>query len=540
MMNSNYSTGILNSIPIRKKIYLLVGSAFFGMVVLSALFFYSQKIMSQNSKSVGRVYLPAVRAITNADMMHDGLRAVVYRAVYAAENGDNQSMEETLTELSEFKDNFRHQLDICESLPVDAKVKEAVTIVRPEMEAYLAGAAEMVNLAKSGDLKSFRAKLPEFQNLFSKLEADMEVLGENTEKMADVSVETGEAQSRNLLLTYIIILLLVMILVSALSIWIGSAIVKPIQSTARELKKVAAGDLTTSMEVSGTDEIAVMRTSMNEALKQIRDVFASIAKHSQNLKKASEDFVDLSASMTLSAEQTSGKIQSVSSSADQVTSNSIAMASATEEMNSSILEIGRAANEAARVASHGVNYAGETNKVVERLGYSSQEIGEVVKVINSIAEQTNMLALNATIEAARAGDAGKGFAVVAAEVKELAKQTANATEGISKKISAIQDDTHASAERINQITEVIAKINEFQTNIAAAVEEQSAVSKDISQNVNQSAKGSSKISELILGTSKIAQNTSTGAKKVGDSAESLSEMAKELNELVHHFKYEQV
>ena len=411
----------LASISVRKKIYLLVGIAFLGMAILSGVFFYTQKTMTLNSKMVGRVYLPAMRAMSNADMMHDGLRAVVYRSVYAAESKDVKGKEETATELEEFKENFRIQLNICDSLPVDPKIKEAITVVRPNMEAYIQGSDEMVKIALSGDFNSFRAKIPDFQVLFSKLEEDMAVLGDNTEKEAGISVERAESQGKTLLGGFIIALVLVMGVVSAMSMWIGSAIVKPIQSTAAEMKKVADGDLTTEMVVSGSDEIAEMRRSMNVALKQIRDVFASIAKHSQTLGQASAEFVELSSSMVVTAEETSSKMQSVSSSAEVVSRNSQAMAAATEEMTASIHEIGRSANEAAQVATEGAQYAGETNKVVERLGHSSIEIGEVVKVITSIAEQTNMLALNATIEAARAGEAGKGFAVVAAEVKELSQ-----------------------------------------------------------------------------------------------------------------------
>src|SRR5579884_3876613 len=176
-------------------------------------------------------------------------------------------------------------------------------------------------------------------------------------------------------------------------------------------------------------------------------------------------------------------------------------------MLASIREISKSANEAALIASRAVTTADATNKTVARLGDSSLEIGKVIKVITSIAQQTNLLALNATIEAARAGEAGKGFAVVANEVKELAKETARATEDIGQKIEAIQHDTRVSVDAIAQIGNIIKEINDISNNIAAAVEEQTVTTNEISRNVTEAANGTTDIASNIAGVATAAQDT---------------------------------
>ena len=189
------------------------------------------------------------------------------------------------------------------------------------------------------------------------------------------------------------------------------------------------------------------------------------------------------------------------------------------------------------LATTAVKTAEATNETITKLGQSSTEIGQVIKVITSIAQQTNLLALNATIEAARAGEAGKGFAVVANEVKELAKETAKATEDIGRKIEAIQGDTKGAVAAIGQIGTVIGQISDIQTTIASAVEEQSATTNEISRNLSEAAKGSADINRNIGGVAEGARSTASGAAETQKSAQSLEHMSAELQALVAQFKY---
>jgi len=179
-----------------------------------------------------------------------------------------------------------------------------------------------------------------------------------------------------------------------------------------------------------------------------------------------------------------------------------------------------------------VGLAESTGTLVNRLGESGSMIGGVVKTITSIAEQTNLLALNATIEAARAGEVGKGFAVVANEVKELAKETARATEDIGGKIGAIQQDTRLAIEAIRQIQAIITRINEIQTSIASAVEEQTATTREIGRNVTEAAKGTTEIAASITGVADAAGNTSKRAQEATGEIRLLSQLSARLEELV--------
>jgi methyl-accepting chemotaxis protein len=190
------------------------------------------------------------------------------------------------------------------------------------------------------------------------------------------------------------------------------------------------------------------------------------------------------------------------------------------------------------VATSAVKTAETTNATVAKLGESSTEIGQVIKVITSIAQQTNLLALNATIEAARAGEAGKGFAVVANEVKELAKETAKATEDISRKIEAIQTDTKGAVQAIAQISGIINQINDISNTIASAVEEQTAVTNEIARNVAEGAKGGAQVAENIASVAQAAKSTTQGANDTQTAATELSRMATELQKVVSQFKYD--
>ncbi len=258
----------------------------------------------------------------------------------------------------------------------------------------------------------------------------------------------------------------------------------------------------------------------------------SIEKTALELSASSDELVNISNQMAGNAEETSVQANNVSIASEQVSRNISSVASSIEEMNTGVREVAQRAAEAANVADEAVSVARDTNQIIGNLGVSSQEISNVIKVITSIAQQTNLLALNATIEAARAGEAGKGFAVVANEVKELAKETAKATEDITQKIEKIQKDSQASVEAIESVAEIINKINDISNTIAAAVEEQAATSNDISRNVMEASKGAESIVENISQVTQAANETSGGAAKTKDHAESLTDLSRQLNALV--------
>ena len=261
-------------------------------------------------------------------------------------------------------------------------------------------------------------------------------------------------------------------------------------------------------------------------------VRAEVAHMAESVGASSEKLTAISQQMAGNAEETATQANVVSAASEEVSMNVSVVATGSEEMLASIREISKSANESARVAKNAVNVAEITNQTIAKLGESSIEIGKVIKVITSIAQQTNLLALNATIEAARAGEAGKGFAVVANEVKELAKETAKATEEIGQKIEAIQTDTKGAVQAIAEISVIINQINDISNTIASAVEEQTATTNEIGRNITEAAKGAGEIAKNISGVASAAQSTTTGANDTQIAARALNQMAEQLQSLV--------
>ena len=296
------------------------------------------------------------------------------------------------------------------------------------------------------------------------------------------------------------------------------------------------GDLTTVIQVKGSDALGQLGEGVQKLVVDLRQSMTSIFQSAQSLASSSEELTSTSQQMAANTEETSTQANNVSAASEQVSKNIQTVATSAEQMSASIREIAKNASASAQVATSAVSIADNTNAVISKLGASSAEIGKVVKVITSIAQQTNLLALNATIEAARAGEAGKGFAVVANEVKELAKETAKATEDITQKIDAIQLDTNRSVKAISEIGDVIRKINDISTTIAGAVEEQTATTNEITRNVTEAAQGAVQITENITGVAKAARDTSVGATDTQKAAASLAEMAGHLQSLVGKFK----
>jgi methyl-accepting chemotaxis protein len=273
-------------------------------------------------------------------------------------------------------------------------------------------------------------------------------------------------------------------------------------------------------------------TARKKAETALQVTINAVNQNAQALASSSEELTAVSQQMSSNSEETATQSNVVAAASEQVSRNVATVATSAEEMSASAKEIAKNATEAAKVATEAVKVAADTNKTVAKLGESSIEIGKVIKVITSIAQQTNLLALNATIEAARAGEAGKGFAVVANEVKELAKQTATATEDISGKIEAIQNDTKAAVTAIDQIGKIINQINDIQNTIASAVEEQTATTNEIARNANEAAKGSTEISKNIANVSEAAKNTTQGANNTLTAATELAKLAADLKRVV--------
>ena len=353
------------------------------------------------------------------------------------------------------------------------------------------------------------------------------------EAYAEVAEETKGLRNFSLLVVGIALLFVVLG-----ALFVARGLSRPMRSNVETLQRVASGDLTARATVTGQDELAEMGTALNAALDRLSDAFQTIGEGVLELGQSSSDLSNIGSSLNASADETSRQAGVVAAASEQAGKNVQTVASGTEEMSVTIKEIAKNAAAAARVATSAVSSAQRTNELVAKLGESSTEIGNVLKVITTIAEQTNLLALNATIEAARAGEAGKGFAVVANEVKELAKETAKATEDITRKIAAIQSDTTSAISAIAEITQVIGEINDIQNTIASSVEEQAATTNEIGRNLHELAQASNEIAQNVTSVAAAAGSTADASTQTRNAAANLSELSRNLDTQMRQFTYQ--
>lgn len=338
------------------------------------------------------------------------------------------------------------------------------------------------------------------------------------------------------------------------------------------LSAVAAGDLTQSYDVASTDgdtaEIGTtfngIAQAVNSMCENLRKVFGGLATNAGQLASTStelsatatqlaggaEETTSQSATVAAAAEEMSTNMRNMASATEQMTANVNTVATSVNELTASISEIAKTAEEASRIAEKATERTDSSNQTISQLGVAAEEIGKVIEVIQDIAEQTNLLALNATIEAARAGEAGKGFAVVATEVKELARQTATATEDIRARIQRIQSSTGDAVRSIGEVGEAIRQVNQTSATIASAVEEQSVITKQIAARVNQTAEAVSTVStgvvesatacdevaKNISGVDQASKQTAIGASQTHTVATELSKLSEELRSMVEHFQ----
>jgi methyl-accepting chemotaxis protein len=347
------------------------------------------------------------------------------------------------------------------------------------------------------------------------------------------AARSGYESSRT---TSIVTLVVGLVLALALGVLVARKIVQSLTKVTYVCDGLADGDLTRHTGLDTNDEPGRMGRSLDAAMTRLRATISTIEGSAASLAGASEQMTGTAAQIATSAEQTSAQAMAVSTAAEEVSRSVETVSAGSEQMGASIREISQNAAEAARVATEAVAATATTSATMSKLGDSSAEIGNVIKVITSIAEQTNLLALNATIEAARAGEMGKGFAVVASEVKDLAQETARATEDISHRVETIQADTSGAITAIEQISVVIERISEFQTTIASAVEEQTATTAEMNRSVAEASGGTGEIAQNITGVADAARLTSQGVSETQQATAELARMSTELSSLVSTFR----
>ncbi|MCW2608276.1 MAG: mcp3 [Frankiales bacterium] len=356
--------------------------------------------------------------------------------------------------------------------------------------------------------------------------------------VVDVPHSAVLADAHRLRTTILVVALLSLALAAGIAFAAARRLVRPVDALRLRLVEISEGDgdLTQRVDESADDEIGALGGAFNRFVEKVAGTVREITRTSTELGASATSLEQVSVRLAASTEATSEGTARLAAASRQVDAGVQTVATATEEMGATAREIAASATSASRTTAGSVEAAGDASRTLDSLGASSARIGDVVRVITGIAEQTNLLALNATIEAARAGEAGKGFAVVAGEVKELAQETARATEDITRRVADIQADADRAGEALGRITASIAQVDENQTSIATAVEEQAATVQSMAQTVTQAADGSAEITIGIADVDRLAVQTSTAARDTADAAEEVGQLAGRLRTLVADFR----
>ncbi|MGK5680133.1 methyl-accepting chemotaxis protein [Actinoplanes sp. URMC 104] len=330
--------------------------------------------------------------------------------------------------------------------------------------------------------------------------------------------------------------LLATIVAVLLTVLVTRSVSRPATRVVGALRALAGGDLAVRVSDTAPDEMGDMARAVDTAADSLRTAVAAISADTRELATAADTLYQVSGQIDGSVSSAYEQANVVSGTAGGVSGNVQTVAAGAEQMGSSISEISRNAADAAGVAAGAVAAARDTSATVNRLGESSAEIGSVISTIQAIAAQTNLLALNATIEAARAGELGKGFAVVASEVKDLAQETARATEEISQRISAIQQDTGEAVAAIDGISQIIQQISDYQTTIASAVEQQSATTSEMNRGVSEAADGASEIARSITAVASATASSRDAVAEATRAAGDVHTLAGRLRAAVDNFR----
>ena len=522
---------------IGRKLYLLCGLGMLVAVLVGAAGYWGiSRLETETQRLV--VATSALRNHLEGDMMHDALRGDVLAALLAQDASDAERAQVT-ADVEAHATRFRKVVRENEAAPLDDHTRTALVDVNPKLDAYVQSAQSIVALALR-DHDAAEAQLAQFKAAFEDLEGAMEKVSDLIETSVRESNEREVAAARQATQAIVLVGLLLIALMLGAATLINRSITRPLHAVVAGLRDMAEGegDLTRRVHIDSKDELGELAHWFNTFVARVQSTVAAIGRTSHGLATSSEEMMAVSRQMSGTAGDASTGANMVSAAAEQVSTSVRSVATATEEMSTSVREIAENAANAAKVANQAVVVADTTNATIVKLGQSSAEIGQVLKVITSIAEQTNLLALNATIEAARAGEAGKGFAVVANEVKQLATQTARATEDIRERIGAIQDNSQAAVAAMGQIASIIGQIDDFANTIASAVEEQSATTSQITHTVKEGHQGTSEIARSITGVAEAAQHTSEGAMQTQRSAEELAKLASDLRHLVSRFRYD--